>query len=557
MWRTIFSDCVGQVQSSDETTTKYTFEGWTFARQLEATAQDTPTHDLAGMLMLRGNHLRIRTSTAAGLALCGAAVVALLSTAVAQAAEPAVSPVVARERVIQPGDIASRYCGAGSCASTACHGAPANTKPDWKHAYTTWMTGGDPHSKAYAVLFEERSLNMLRQLRGLPADAKVAPYQESRCLACHATVATHEIENPTLLSDGVGCEACHGPARDWIADHSLFSWKEQGPQRFEQSGMVDTAPVASRAARCVTCHVGAPASDAYPTRDVNHDLIAAGHPRLNFEFSAYMARMPRHWDEGALRRRQPEMDEVRSYAIGQAVTAQAALALLKDRVTRVAATTADTDPLAGAIWPELSEYDCYSCHHGLRAQTRPAGLSGPGSLVWGTWSMRMPLALAEALSVAPAEALADRTLESRMEKPYATLDAGQLTAAIDARQAILRQLLVRVEDPATSKAAIQDATVQAIFAKPEAATAQWDGSAQRYLALVAIASNALTQNRNQVSADEQAWLDVLAAWRRQLAFGTPGEAQPVPQLKLDSPADYDPASSRQMIERLKAPFLQP
>jgi hypothetical protein len=29
---------------------------------------------------------------------------------------------------------------------------------------------------------------------------------------------------------------------------------------------------------------------------VDHDLIAAGHPRLNFEFNAYFESLPAHWD---------------------------------------------------------------------------------------------------------------------------------------------------------------------------------------------------------------------------------------------------------------------
>jgi hypothetical protein len=38
-----------------------------------------------------------------------------------------------------------------------------------------------------------------------------------------------------------------------------------------------------------------PGPDGKPWRDVNHDLIAAGHPRLSFELSAFMATMPPHW----------------------------------------------------------------------------------------------------------------------------------------------------------------------------------------------------------------------------------------------------------------------
>ena len=49
---------------------------------------------------------------------------------------------------------------------------------------------------------------------------------------------------------------------------------------------------------CVGCHVGAPAKDGVPARDLNHDLMAAGHPRLIFELSSYQANMPPHWRHG-------------------------------------------------------------------------------------------------------------------------------------------------------------------------------------------------------------------------------------------------------------------
>ncbi len=30
--------------------------------------------------------------------------------------------------------------------------------------------------------------------------------------------------------------------------------------------------------------------------EVDHDLIAAGHPALRFEFATYFANLPPHWD---------------------------------------------------------------------------------------------------------------------------------------------------------------------------------------------------------------------------------------------------------------------
>jgi hypothetical protein len=132
---------------------------------------------------------------------------------------------------------------------------------------------------------------------------------------------------------------------------------------------------AARARVCVGCHVGA-AADAksgLPVRDVDHVMIAAGHPRLMFEFSSYLANLPKHWSEKAKNR---EEFEIRTWLVGQLVSAQQALQLRADRAGR-------------AGWPEFAEYDCYACHHDLqqpsrRQETAPAA-HRPGSLRAGSW----------------------------------------------------------------------------------------------------------------------------------------------------------------------------
>jgi hypothetical protein len=85
---------------------------------------------------------------------------------------------------------------------------------------------------------------------------------------------------------------------------------------------------------------------------MNHDFIAAGHPRLMFEYGSFLANEPKHWKEKDTR----ADFEARAWLVGQAVSTQSALRLLADRAT----TTA-----AGRVWPELAEYDCYACHHDL------------------------------------------------------------------------------------------------------------------------------------------------------------------------------------------------
>ena len=153
------------------------------------------------------------------------------------------------------------------------------------------------------------------------------------------------------------------------------------------------------------CHVGSPADDEHLLRDVNHDLIAAGHPRLDFSFSAYLNLMPKHWPDGPRRKdsrpahygfRPDSETHAETWAIGQAVTAQAALELLASRAgsdeklaNGAEERASRTGPMAGILG-----YDCYACHHQLdnsfpssrqKAAQRRAGTDQLGSLRWGTW----------------------------------------------------------------------------------------------------------------------------------------------------------------------------
>jgi hypothetical protein len=128
--------------------------------------------------------------------------------------------------------------------------------------------------------------------------------------------------------------------------------------------MMNTKDLAVRAGVCVKCHIGEPG------RDVDHELIAAGHPPLIFELDAYTANMPPHW-------REPDQANasagVQAWALGQAVSLRQSLELLADRAGR-------------GRWPEFAEFECYSCHHELRdsswRQQVGFGDRKPGSAIW-------------------------------------------------------------------------------------------------------------------------------------------------------------------------------
>jgi hypothetical protein len=176
----------------------------------------------------------------------------------------------------------------------------------------------------------------------------------------------------------VSCEACHGNAGNWIKDHA--GWPA-GPGHFDNYGRTGLRKLSdpyTRALTCAGCHVGAPAGGGAPLRDMNHDLIAAGHPRLNFDYGTYLRSLPPHWAEKDREvsppKLRPASDEFRHWRVGRTVMLIASCRLRADRAAR-------------GPWPELAEFDCYACHHGLAGEKKPALGHRPGALVWNEPSL--------------------------------------------------------------------------------------------------------------------------------------------------------------------------
>jgi hypothetical protein len=205
-------------------------------------------------------------------------------------------------------------------------------------------------------------------------------HQDATCLKCHAldphglTVDTGEsLFKANRLSGGVGCEGCHGPAEKWLTTHYQAGWKLLPNEvKAKEFGFTPTKDIAYRVQACAACHVGA------ADREVNHDLIAAGHPRLAFEYTRfhYFPGYAKHWREPVPN---PEF-EVRAWFVGQVATLWAAVDLLRVRAER-----ADSNP-----WPEFAAYSCYSCHQGINKEKDFRSDAGQpprkrGSLPWEVW----------------------------------------------------------------------------------------------------------------------------------------------------------------------------
>ncbi len=368
--------------------------------------------------------------------------------------------------------------GSASCSGRGCHGAldPNDPKLDknkvGQNEYVHWTR--DPHADAYRVLFDPRSIKIAKNLGNTPA------HKREDCLACHATPQAVKLpeSNPLAHEEkqfGVGCESCHGSAEKWMVPHTRTDWRKLTSQEKSDHGMVPvTGDLAKRAEMCAGCHIGAPADPKYgtPVRDMNHDLIAAGHPRLHFEFSAFQANMPTHW-------RTKKYDESYLWAVGQFATAKVALELLENR-----AGPDDKD----RPWPEYAEYDCFACHHSLSAPSwrQPQERRGrkPGALPWGSWSFALTRQLESEMQTDSKLKDALDALETTMQSPYPNrkLVKAKVAIALDQVKSVGGTFAEKwTEEPKCRE------FIRGVVHKHHLADrASWDGVEQLYLALHAL-----------------------------------------------------------------------
>ncbi|MDA1049619.1 MAG: multiheme c-type cytochrome [Planctomycetota bacterium] len=273
-----------------------------------------------------------------------------------------------------------KFLGARSCAASACHGGidPDPRFPlSRRHEYVHWLDK-DPHSRGYQTLQNGLSKAILGRLARPTDDDATRAKRLANCFGCHNPQPDRSKQETTFyVRDAVSCEICHGPAQQWIGPHVTQSWagiKQAGDA--SALGFINTEDITIRAQTCAACHVGSPG------REVNHDLIAAGHPVLKFELTAYHAMLPKHWRDREERKSNPKL-EIELWRAGQIACGAAAIDLLKWRAERAANEPAE------AVWPEFAEYDCFACHHDLVHPSWRQQISTSkgvlGMPAWGSW----------------------------------------------------------------------------------------------------------------------------------------------------------------------------
>ena len=401
---------------------------------------------------------------------------------------------------------AGSFTGPGSCAAAACHGAvrPAPNSRILQTEYTTWIAQ-DRHAKAAEVLSNATSVRMAKIL-GIGA-----PNNAPKCLACHSLEPPTGQQARTFASEGVSCEACHGPASGWLGPHTTRNWTHA---QSVQLGMYDTKDLVKRTEKCLTCHLGT------AEKFVDHEMIAAGHPDLVFDLEAFSSAMPRHWKTTT------DADlyaPVRSFSVGQLVHLRSSLERLARRVQ-------------GPVWPEYAEMDCFACHHSLTraddswrqalgyADRRP----GNPPLNLSRWTTARHVMAA--LDPASAEELAGTMTTLAREASKLRVDAEQVAALT-----------------AKARATLDRAIVRAIAAKPDASTA--------LRLLRGIASDADEIAPRGERAAEQ------AAMAMETLYSASAAREPNPAVRaafdelfqqFQSPSSYDPRRFVAQVRKIEA-----
>ncbi len=433
------------------------------------------------------------------------------------------------------------FNGVASCSSMACHhfNGPKGSE---RSEYSTWA-GWDKHGRAFAVLDNERSRRIVKNFFYNEAEPeKIPATRRELCLRCHSTFTDNMLTGERFqLSDGVGCESCHGPSGNWLTVHFQRGFKGMSVEDKAKVGLWPTKNLAFRAQLCTTCHVG----DG--SKEVNHDLIAAGHPRLNFELGGYHGIYHKHWNETSNKdpnKNQPPDFEARLWKIGQFTSAKAAVDLL--------ALRAETSKLAldkgGRPWPEFAEYACYSCHKSLplleekdapRLEQKYKGRRA-GSFLYGTWYLSM---LPPLVSKTGNGALVQQLGDLRTAMEQATPDAVDVAKKARAASSTLQGLINRAAGmPALEVAQLRDfAKAFAENGQKRAPAMDWDDATQLYLSLAAM-HNALSDRGDPAATSGRLRPGLLPIKQRLRGAFKPG---------VDSP-QFNPIDPPPLADQLKA-----
>ncbi len=413
-----------------------------------------------------------------------------------------------------------KFVGSSSCAAAACHGGLAGNKVVGSE-FPLWAAR-DPHARAYSVLLNGLSKQMAARLK---LSNKTA-HKSVECLSCHSPATARKefsITGPAPLAS-VDCEQCHGAAELWLTPHRRKDWKQLSPEVKQRLGYKDLSDVLTRATLCTDCHVGG------AERDVNHDLLAAGHPRLSFELSTFHANWPKHWPRKMDESKHPvsnaksndppgSLFEAKLWAVGQVVTAQRSLELLSQRAAHA------------QTWPEFAEWNCFACHHDLESPSwwqLPHRQKQPhDALSWNPWPYAMLEPLARQTfgpefrgSASPISA----TLRLRYRFTTLLPPAADIVSEANEAAKLLQAWAKRLNQAESAQQLLSPVALkslrQSLVAKEgeQLVARDWDSATQVFLAINALRYAEKAARGSLDSADEAQVQAVLDSMRKSLDF---------------------------------------
>lgn len=241
--------------------------------------------------------------------------------------------------------------GVASCAGSTCHGATQAFagRAIGQGEYFIWQRR-DRHAQAYNTLLSPRSQALSAKLGWGKAE------RAAGCLSCHSdNVAAPQRGERFLLSDGVGCEACHGASGGWLESHTQ-GYKTLAAR--STAGLYATWAPQARAQLCLSCH------QDNAERRMTHRMMAAGHPVLLFELDTFTQLQPPHFDADAdYALRKPAPDAAANWLAGQLQSADLFLHSL-------------AAPAAPGVFPELVLFECNACHRAMNPSRAAAARNG-------------------------------------------------------------------------------------------------------------------------------------------------------------------------------------
>lgn len=275
----------------------------------------------------------------------------------------------------------SRYSVMSSCSSTGCHGQEFPVKTDTearscsRNEAVIWHEV-DPHTEALTCLNSPLAAQIMSKL--YDENNRLA-IRETSCLSCHAPQLipsgfTETQIELAVMPQNTECMMCHGVEEEWIQDHPNWSvsLENSDEKRIRDAGMTPLSQPHQRVQLCASCHIGSAgdANQGMVSREVNHDMIGAGHPRLDFDFSAFSNAILPHWNH----EHEEDHDHLSNWILGQWYGMQATLELLEYRL--------QTDS-NGNSQLEFSEMNCFACHRDLDNRVLPMKVNQHEGSKWG------------------------------------------------------------------------------------------------------------------------------------------------------------------------------